>query len=66
MFTNGEKKEAELNPSASTPSRIFELEDHTDLDSFEAQEMPTDRALLRMVLVRATALAALSGGLAAR
>src|SRR3712207_1917062 len=30
------------------PSRIFEPEDHTDLDSSEAQEMLSDRALLRM------------------
>ena len=48
VFTKGKRKEAELSPSASTPIRLFELEDHGGLDSPQDQGMLTDRALLRM------------------
>jgi hypothetical protein len=48
VSTKGKRKEGELSPSASTPIRLFELEDHGGLDSPQDQGMLTDRALLRM------------------
>ena len=50
VLTNGKRKEAELNQSASTPPRLFELEDHADLGKTKLTTSPKRLARIAGVL----------------